>query len=435
MTAHTAKGIPDRRIKGDPLRLPLEYPLTFVEQLHDAKRAGRHVDFRMGTPSTGMLSWAVPKGLPEKPGERRLAITQPIHDYGYNDFEGVIGKGYGSGTVKQKDKGRLILVDKRPGMFKFTRTDRRNPPVYTMVKTPNDNWIILMQEEGAADTILHYDKERFRSISPAAVDTIMRQGAVATPKLDGAAALALIRPRGIDVYSVRRDKEGRPIRYTDHIGGLRGLNNPPDLVGKIIRGEVIADKDGQVLPPQEIGGLLNSNLDRILEKRKQGIRLRMAALGHLDKDREVFDQASVDSMVSRLNNPSLISIPTYTTPEEAGREMDLMRSGDHPLTAEGLVVHPPGGRPLKAKLFEESDVTIDDVFPGKNEDRAGGFTYRLPGGESVVGRVGSGMDFPLLRDMLKDPEKYRGRIARIRSMGQYPSGAHRSPSFIALHEG
>lgn len=433
MTQHAAKGIPDRRIKGDPLKLPLNYPLTFVEQLHNAKRAGKHIDFRMGTPSTGMLSWAVPKGLPEKIGEKRLAITQPIHSWDYNDFEGTIGKGYGSGTVKQKDKGQLILVDKRPGMFKFTRTDRRNPPIYTMVQTPNDNWIIFIQKEGDADSILHYDKERFRNISPSTVDAIMGKGTIATPKLDGAGALAHIRKHGIDVYSIRKDKDGKLIRYTDHIGNLRGLKVPPNLVGKVLRGEVIATKDNKVLPPQEIGGLLNSNLDKVLAKRNEGVKLHLAALAYLQNNKEIYDPAKVNEIVEQLKTPAITAVPTYTSAEQTKAELQKMREGSHPLTSEGVVVYPKDGRPLKAKLFEEDDVTIEDIFPSKNDDRAGGFTYRLPLGGT--GRVGSGFDFSTLRDMLENPDKYKNRIARIRSMGQYPSGAYRSPSFIALHEG
>jgi hypothetical protein len=430
-----AKGIPNRSLLSDPESLPLDIPLTFVEQLHDAKRAGRHVDFRMGTPSSGMVSWALPKGLPTKPGDKRLAITQPLHSWSYNDFEGTIGKGYGSGTVKQQDKGQLVLVERRPGMFRFTRTDQRNPPVYTMVRTPNRNWLIFIQNDGDEDSILHYDKEHFRSVSPAAVRAMMTKGAIAAPKLDGAAALARIRRHGVDVYSVRRDKDGRLIRYTDHIGGLRGMTNPADLVGRVIRGEVIAERDGKVLPPQEISGLLNSNLGKVLEKRRQGIRMRMAALGLMDNGIEDYDPDKVADVVRRLKTPAITGVPVYRTPDEAEKALASMASGEHPLTGEGLVLYPTGGRPIKAKLTEEQDVVVDDIFPSKAEGRAGGFSYRLPDGDGPVGRVGTGFDFPTLRDMMNNPEKYRGRTARIRSQGQFPSGAYRAPSFISLHEG
>lgn len=435
MAVRRAKGIPDRSVKGDPANLPVGVPLTVVEQLHEAKRAGTHTDFRMGTPSIGMFSWAVPKGLPKEPGEKRLAVTQPVHSYSYNDFEGVIGKGYGAGRVTLKDKGELVLLSKSPGHIKFTRSDRRNAPVYSMVRTPNNNWLIFIQKEDLPDTILHYDKERFRSVSPAAVKAIMGEGAIATPKLDGAAALAYLGRKGIDVYGVRRDKDGNLIRYTDHIGGLRGHQVPEELVGKVLRGEVIAERQGRVLPPQEVSGYLNSSLGRALDRRRQGTRLRLAALGMIENGAEDYDPGKVADVVRRLGSPEITLPPVYDTPDKAVKALSLMKAGKHPLTSEGLVVHPKGGRPLKAKITEDADVVIRDILPGKAEVRAGGFSYSLDEKGPEVGRVGSGMDFSTLRDMLENPDAYKGRIARIRSLGQFPGGAHRSPSFIALHEG
>jgi hypothetical protein len=40
------------------------------------------------------------------------------------------------------------------------------------------------------------------------------------------------------VYGIRKDKNGNLIRYTDHIGGLRDMKIPPQLVGKVFRVEV-----------------------------------------------------------------------------------------------------------------------------------------------------------------------------------------------------
>lgn len=435
MVLRKAKGIPNRAVTSDPGSLPIGIPLTFVEQLHNAKRAGKHVDFRMGSPSIGMHSWAVPKGLPEAPGVKRLAVTQPLHSYSYNDFEGTIGKGYGSGTVTKKEKGELVLLNRRPGYMQFTRSDKRNAPVYSMVKTPNGNWLIFIQKEDAPDSILHYDKEHFRSISPSAAGAIMGGGAIATPKLDGAGALAYLNARGIDVYGIRKDKDGKLIRYTDHIGGLRDVKVPKELVGKVIRGEVVAEQNGKILAPQEISGLLNSNLGKALARRRQGVQLKLAALGLVEDGKDNYDPELISRAVGKLKLPGITSPPVYKTQSEVDKALAEMRAGTHPLTREGIVVYPPNKRPLKAKLVEDTDVIVNDIFPSKAGDRAGGFDYRLDAKGPVVGRVGSGMDFSTLRDMLDNPVKYQGRIARIRAQGQYPSGAYRSPSFISLHDG
>ena len=65
---------------------------------------------------------------------------------------------------------------------------------------------------------------------------MLDRGAKAYNKIDGAAVLAHILKNGIAVYGVRKDKNGNLIRYTDHIGGLRNMDIPKELVGKSFRG-------------------------------------------------------------------------------------------------------------------------------------------------------------------------------------------------------
>ena len=75
----------------------------FVVQEHSATRL--HWDLRLERDGVA-VSWAVPNGIPEVPGENRMAVHTEDHPLEYLSWEGVIPKGnYGAGTMKVWDSG------------------------------------------------------------------------------------------------------------------------------------------------------------------------------------------------------------------------------------------------------------------------------------------------------------------------------------------
>ena len=78
----------------------------FVVHEHKALVAGLHHDLRLERNGV-FKSWALPKGVPQEPGVRRLAAPVEDHDLHYGKFEGKIPSGqYGAGTVKIWDRGK-----------------------------------------------------------------------------------------------------------------------------------------------------------------------------------------------------------------------------------------------------------------------------------------------------------------------------------------
>ena len=119
--------------------------LIFVVQEHHARRL--HYDLRLE--SGGVLkSWAVPKGIPENSGERRLAVQTEAHPYDYANFEGTIPKGqYGAGTVEIWDKGTFEPKLWEDDKIEFTLNGQRLKGRYVLVrlkKAKEDNaWLLL----------------------------------------------------------------------------------------------------------------------------------------------------------------------------------------------------------------------------------------------------------------------------------------------------
>jgi DNA ligase D-like protein (predicted polymerase)/DNA ligase D-like protein (predicted 3'-phosphoesterase) len=104
----------------------------FVVQEHQSRRL--HYDFRLARDGV-LKSWAVPKGVPETPRTKRLAIATEDHPLEYRDFEGTIPKGeYGAGVVRIWDKGSYELKIWTDDKIEFFLKGGKLHGMYVLIK-------------------------------------------------------------------------------------------------------------------------------------------------------------------------------------------------------------------------------------------------------------------------------------------------------------
>jgi bifunctional non-homologous end joining protein LigD len=164
----------------------------FVVQRHDARRL--HFDLRLERDGA-LASWAVPKGIPLRRGERHLAVHVEDHPMEYADFEGTIPAGqYGAGTVEIWDRGTYeLLEEKRNGGLTVRLAGERLDGVWTLVPAKLDgdpkNWLLLRKDgtaTGGAAT-------RYEPMLAASTETLPRgEGWVFEPKWDGYRAIVTV---------------------------------------------------------------------------------------------------------------------------------------------------------------------------------------------------------------------------------------------------
>jgi bifunctional non-homologous end joining protein LigD len=116
---------------------------TFVIQEHHARRL--HYDFRLERDGV-LVSWAVPKNLPETTAVNHLAVHTEDHPLEYGSFEGTIPKGeYGGGKVVIWDYGTYDTEKFRDegekGEVIVTLHGQRISGRYALIQTNGNQWL------------------------------------------------------------------------------------------------------------------------------------------------------------------------------------------------------------------------------------------------------------------------------------------------------
>jgi bifunctional non-homologous end joining protein LigD len=131
---------------------------TFVIQEHHARRL--HYDFRLERDGV-LVSWAVPKNLPDTPSVNHLAVHTEDHPLEYATFSGDIPRGeYGGGKVIVWDAGTYETEKFRDNGAKgdekgeviVTLHGARISGRYALIQTDGKNWLAHRTKEQPTPT-------------------------------------------------------------------------------------------------------------------------------------------------------------------------------------------------------------------------------------------------------------------------------------------
>jgi len=118
---------------------------AFVVHRHHASHL--HYDLRLEHEGA-LRSWAVPKGLPPRPGIMRLAVEVEDHPIEYLKFEGEIPKGqYGGGMMWIYALGRYETLKEKKNGFYFRLQSREINAEYRIHMTRGKEWLLERVDE------------------------------------------------------------------------------------------------------------------------------------------------------------------------------------------------------------------------------------------------------------------------------------------------
>ena len=208
----------------------------FVIQEHHARRL--HWDLRLEHDGV-LASWALPKGLPEAPGDNRFAAATEDHPIEYLDFEGEIPRGqYGAGQMTVWDSGTYECLKWEPRKVEVALHGDRVEGRYALFP--------IEQGDSPKDWMIHRmdpPSDPAREPMPdGIVPMLARAGELPRPeqgwayeiKWDGVRALAYCRPGELRLESRNL------LEITDKYPELAELSRTLGSRSAILDGEIVA---------------------------------------------------------------------------------------------------------------------------------------------------------------------------------------------------
>ena len=229
---------------GKPVPKKIKGASRFVIQKHAARRL--HYDFRLELEGV-LKSWALPKGLPWKRGEKHLAVEVEDHPIEYEDFEGVIPEGqYGGGTVMLWDRGTYYVYGEQPlkslreGKLHLLLDGKKAKGEWTLVRIrgregEKNQWLILKTGDDAKPISAKLDDQSVKTDRTMKRIAETRDAEWQSNRVEGQSATSRFKARIREavkkkVKEVGRDRRARRGITPDEVPGRPGGPSlPSDL--------------------------------------------------------------------------------------------------------------------------------------------------------------------------------------------------------------
>jgi bifunctional non-homologous end joining protein LigD len=371
----------------------------FVIQEHHARRL--HWDLRLEHNGT-LVSFALPRGVPQDPKHNRLAVHTEDHPLEYLEFEGDIPKGqYGAGKMRIWDRGTYQAEKFRDNEVIAVFDGERVQGKYALFQTNGDNWMIHRMDP-PADPDREPMPERVKPMAATLATTIPRddENWGYEIKWDGIRAIAYCETGRLRV-------ESRTLRdITSTYPELRALVVELGSTDAVLDGEIVAfDDDGQ--PSFErLQSRMNLASDAAVRRRMSDCPVTYHVFDLLYMDGRTLIDLPYTERRERLESLGLEG-PNWQTPSyhrgDGKSLLDLTRQrGLEGLVAKRLDSKYLAGRRtrawLKVKNLMGQELVIGGWLPGQGR-RTGTLGALLVGyhededgerGLRYAGRVGTG---------------------------------------------
>jgi len=370
----------------------------FVIHEHSARRL--HWDLRLERDGV-LVSWAIPKGMPEEPGSNHIAPHTEDHPLEYLGFEGEIPAGsYGAGTMRVWDRGTYECLKWEPRKVEVALHGERLDARYALFAIGENgrDWMIRRMDP-PADGELEPMPER---VAP------MLAHAGALPRTDRAWAFE------IKWDGVRAIAFSQPGRFRLHSRNLHEISASYPELARLARalGSHRAILDGEIVSLDSDGRPSFGKLAQRMGVSSPARAKRLAASAPVTY--VIFD-------LLWLDGHSLMEQPYE---ERRRRLAELALRGEHWQTPEHIVGHgretlaaseaaglegviakrldspyEPGRRSgawVKLKNVRRAELEIGGWLPGqgRRHERIGALLLgqrTAEGGLRYAGRVGSGI--------------------------------------------